>query len=137
MPNNEFPVRPVVYPCLLYRDGHAAIAWLGRAFGFEPLLVVPAPPRELVHAELALDAGVVMLSTAKPERGWKSPLDLGGVNQTICVYVDDPDAHHARAVAAGAEIITALHDTDYGARGYDARDPEGHIWTFSTYRPGR
>lgn len=137
MPPHDSPDRPVVYPSLLYRDGRAAVAWLGRAFGLEPLMVAPAPPATLVHAELAIGAGVVMLSTAKPERGWKSPLDLGGVNQTVCVYVADPDAHHARAVAAGAEIVTALHDTNYGARSYDARDPEGHLWTFSDYRPGR
>jgi uncharacterized glyoxalase superfamily protein PhnB len=51
------------------------------------------------------------------------------------VVVDDPDAHHERAVAAGAEIVRELTDTDYGSREFSARDPEGNLWSFGTYRP--
>lgn len=29
----------------------------------------------------------------------------------------------------------ALTDTDYGSRDYSARDPEGSLWSFGTYRP--
>ena len=50
--------------------------------------------------------------------------------------VDDPDAHYARAKAAGAQILRELRDEEYGARGYMAKDPEGHIWYFGNYRPG-
>jgi uncharacterized glyoxalase superfamily protein PhnB len=53
------------------------------------------------------------------------------------VAVDDPDAHHARAKAAGAVIMMELTDQDYGSREYAARDPEGNVWCFGTYRPGR
>ena len=38
------------------------------------------------------------------------------------------------ARAAGAEIITEPHDTDYGSRDFAARDPEGNRWSFGTYR---
>ena len=44
--------------------------------------------------------------------------------------VDDPDAHHAKAVAEGANVIRPLQDEPYGARGYMAEDPEGHQWFF-------
>jgi uncharacterized glyoxalase superfamily protein PhnB len=27
------------------------------------------------------------------------------------------------------------HDTNYVSREYAARDPEGHVWSFGTYRP--
>ena len=56
-----------------------------------------------------------------------------------CLYlvVEDPDAHYQRAVAAGAEIVQPLEDADYGSRGYTARDPEGNLWSFGTYRPAR
>jgi uncharacterized glyoxalase superfamily protein PhnB len=53
----------------------------------------------------------------------------------LYVAIDDADAHCARARAAGAEIMTELHDTDYGSRDYAARDFEGNIWYFGTYRP--
>jgi uncharacterized glyoxalase superfamily protein PhnB len=29
-----------------------------------------------------------------------------------------------------------LRDEDYGSRGYMAKDLEGHVWYFGTYRPG-
>jgi uncharacterized glyoxalase superfamily protein PhnB len=53
----------------------------------------------------------------------------------LYVAVDDPDAHCERARAAGAEIVRDLGDTDYGSRDYAARDPEGNLWSFGTYRP--
>jgi uncharacterized glyoxalase superfamily protein PhnB len=30
-----------------------------------------------------------------------------------------------------------LRDTDYGSREYSVRDPEGHLWSFGTYNPGK
>jgi uncharacterized glyoxalase superfamily protein PhnB len=49
--------------------------------------------------------------------------------------VEDAGAHHARAVEAGAEIVMALRETDYGSRDYAAQDPEGNLWYFGTYAP--
>lgn len=54
---------------------------------------------------------------------------------SIYAVVADPDAHHAAAVAAGAKIVRELEDMDYGSREYSARDPEGNLWSFGTYRP--
>jgi uncharacterized glyoxalase superfamily protein PhnB len=60
----------------------------------------------------------------------------GGRNtQSVYVVVEDPDAHHARAVAAGAKVVMPLEDKDYGGRGYSARDLEGHVWSFGNYDP--
>jgi uncharacterized glyoxalase superfamily protein PhnB len=77
-----------------------------------------------------------MVSSPKPEAGRVGPRGLPGRSQGLCVHVDDPDMHHGRAVAAGARIVQELRDEDYGSRGYMARDPEGHVWYFGTYRPG-
>ena len=49
--------------------------------------------------------------------------------------MDDVDAHHERAVAAGAEVVMELTDQEYGSREYAIRDPGGNVWTFGTYRP--
>ena len=59
----------------------------------------------------------------------------GGEPASIYVIVDDADAHHDRAVAHGAEVVFPLKDEDYGGRDYTARDPEGNLWSFGTYRP--
>jgi uncharacterized glyoxalase superfamily protein PhnB len=125
-----------IYPTLSYDDAPAAIAWLCRAFGFETRLVVPGPEGTVMHSELSLGPGVIMVSTSKPEAGLVSPRRLPAVNQALCVRVDDPDAHYARAKTAGAAIIQELRDEDYGARGYMAKDLEGNRWYFGTYLPG-
>jgi uncharacterized glyoxalase superfamily protein PhnB len=65
-----------------------------------------------------------------------TPKAAGGrCTQTIYVIVDDADAHHARTVASGADVVMPLKDEDYGGRGYSCRDLEGHVWTFGTYDP--
>jgi uncharacterized glyoxalase superfamily protein PhnB len=43
---------------------------------------------------------------------------------------------HVRAASAGAEIVMEPQDQDYGSRDFSARDPEGFVWAFGTYRPG-
>ena len=127
--------QPNIYPSLSYADAQAAIEWLCRAFGFTTRLVVPAPDRIVVHSELSLGPGVIMVSSEKPAAGRVGPKTVGSVSQALCVRVDDPDAHYRRAKAAGAVILQELQDEEYGSRGYMAQDPEGHQWYFGTYQP--
>ena len=127
---------PSIVSCLSYRDAPAAIAWLKEAFGFTENMIVPGPDGTIAHAQLAYGSGLVMLGSQREDGpAMRSPCDLGGITQSIYVVVEDADAHYARAVAAGAEIVRELEDTDYGSRDYAARDPEGHLWNFGTYRP--
>lgn len=125
-----------IFPFLRYEDAPAAFEWLHRAFGFEKQMLVPGPKGTVAHAQLRCGAGVILIGTAQEDfMDMKSPKAAGGVTQGIYVHVDDVDAHHDRAKAAGAEIVMPLEDTGYGAREYAARDPEGHLWSFGTYRP--
>ncbi len=117
-----------IYPALQYRDAHAAIEWLERAFGFERNAVHDGPDGSVAHAELRYGDGMVMLGSA-PSDG-----DHSGQEWTY-VVVEDADAHFEQARAAGAEIVRELTDQDYGSRDYSARDPEGNLWSFGTYRP--
>ena len=127
---------PSIVPCLSYRDAPAAIAWLKEAFGFTEVMVVPGPDDTIAHSQLAFDGGMVMVGSIRDDAlKMQTPCELGGVTQSIYIVVDDADAHYERAVEAGAEIVRELEDTPYGSRDYSARDPEGHIWNFGTYRP--
>jgi uncharacterized glyoxalase superfamily protein PhnB len=81
------------------------------------------------HAELRFGDGLVMLGSTRD-----NDLVTRGT-QVVYVALDDTDTHHARAVEAGAEVVRAPFDTDYGSRDYAAKDPEGNIWAFGTYRP--
>jgi uncharacterized glyoxalase superfamily protein PhnB len=123
-----------IYPVLRYQDAHAAIDFLERAFGFERLEVHEGDGGKVTHAELRLgDGGLIALSSA----GAGNPIfDQGAGRTTIYVARDEVDSLHDRAKAAGAEIVMELEDQDYGSRDFAARDPEGNIWSFGTYRLG-
>lgn len=126
---------PTFYPILVYSDPAAAIAWLCKAFGFREHFVARGDDGSIKHAELAFGEGIVMLGGGNPELGLKSPKQDPAAAQSVYVVVSDTDAHHDRAVAAGAEVTMALRDTDYGSRDYGAKDLEGHRWYFGTYAP--
>lgn len=125
-----------IHPCLTYDDALAAIEWLCRVFGFTRQLVVPGLDHTVVHSELSLGTGVIMVSSPKPDARRLGPRSPGGAVCHLSVFVDDPDAHHARSMLAGARIIQPLRDEEYGARGYVVEDLEGHQWYFGNYRPG-
>jgi uncharacterized glyoxalase superfamily protein PhnB len=122
---------PQVWPSLRARDARALIRFLVDAFGFEETVVYGDGDR-VDHAQLSWPpGGGIMLGSVREESG-AIPSHPG----TFGAYVvtDEPDALCERAKAAGAEIISAPHDTDYGSRDFAARDPEGNRWSFGTYR---
>ena len=128
-----------IAPAVFYDDAAAAIDWLARAFGFTVQEKVEDDRGRIVHSQLVLGGGLVMVGQTglSPDRPYlRSPRALGGANtQALAVFVDDADAHCERARAAGAAITTEPATQDYGAdywadRTYQARDLEGHHWWF-------
>jgi uncharacterized glyoxalase superfamily protein PhnB len=119
------------------------IDWLCRAFGFEVRLRVEGEDGRVAHSELTYGEGVIMVGAERRGAAQRfgadasSPLSVGGANtQQLMIYVDDVDAHCARARAAGARIASEPELHDYGEkywadRSYGAADPEGHLWWFS------
>lgn len=129
-PMGARPGRPNIFPELRYPSGARAISWLRDAFGFETLIEVPGPEGKIVHAEMHFGDGVIMIDPGgEPGGAW------GDSGQAMSVQIDDPDAHFQTASAAGAHVVLPLATTQYGARHYWARDLEGFLWGFSTYRP--
>jgi uncharacterized glyoxalase superfamily protein PhnB len=134
-----------IFPMIAYEDAAAAIDWLTRAFGFEE-----HGPRYTMedgtigHAELEFGGEILMLAT--PNREYQSPrrhretceaaqrwLDNPWVIDGVMLQVDDLDAHHARAFAAGATVIRPPEEGPDG-RLYTAEDLEGHCWMFQQRR---
>jgi uncharacterized glyoxalase superfamily protein PhnB len=124
-----------IFPILRYADARRAIQWLCEAFGFVELFSVPESGPLVRHAQLKLGTNIIMLGSVRADDGMTSPAVLGSNTQALCVYVEDLDAHFERARAAGAEILSAIEDTDFGTCGYHVRDLEGHLWAFGTYLP--
>jgi uncharacterized glyoxalase superfamily protein PhnB len=131
--------RSTVIPAYRYRDAKAAIDWLCTVLGFERKAVYDGPDGTVGHAELTLNGGMIMLGSVKDDehaKRFKTPAELGGMETcSSYIVVPDADAVHARAVAAGAEIIRPLQDTPYGSREFALHDPEGHSWSVGTYDP--
>ena len=125
---------PTIVPYFGYRDAAAALRWLADAFGFEEKQAFSDSDGAVMHAEMAFGGGVVMIGTGEPpaegDAAATSPTGHG-----IYVVVDDVDAHHERARAAGARIVYGPEDTDFGTRRYRVLDPEGYEWSFGTYSP--
>ncbi len=128
-----------IIPCLRYRDAHAAIDWLCRAFGFVRNAVHENDQGRVEHAQLIWGNGMVMLGEVRDNdfgRHIAQPDEIGGrETQCPCVIVSDCKAHYRQAVAAGATIVDDYSEMDYGGAGYSCRDPEGHLWYFGSYDP--
>jgi uncharacterized glyoxalase superfamily protein PhnB len=133
-----------IIPMIAYEDAAAAIEWLTEAFGFRERegQRYTADDGTVAHAELERDGAIVMLAT--PNADYQSPKrhreaceaarrwqDNPWVIDGLFVAVDDVDAHHAQAQAAGAVVIRPLEDSaEAGMRLYTAEDLEGHRWMF-------
>jgi uncharacterized glyoxalase superfamily protein PhnB len=127
-----------IYPSVRYHDAQAAIAWLKSALGFDEREVYAGEGDAIAHAQLELAGNLIMLGSVKNDAYGTNPQNLGGVTGGVYIALDgngSVDAVYARAKAAGADIVRELEDTDYGSHEFGVRDPEGHIWSFGTYRP--
>lgn len=128
----------MLIPATRYRDCEAALAFITGVLGLTEHAVYRNAAGDIVHAQVSLGRGMLMFG---PEQGgafdrlMTDPRGAGGVTTSIYGIVDDVAAHHARAAAAGAEIVVPLAAQDHGGSAYSIRDPEGHVWTFGDYDP--
>jgi uncharacterized glyoxalase superfamily protein PhnB len=127
-------------PMLAYENGTAAMDWLARAFGFRETLRMLDDAGRLAQGAMDTGDGEVMMSSPSPDyegprrhqasctttRRW---MQLPYIIDGVLVHVDDIDAHFARAVAAGASILSPLEEGVPGRR-YRVEDCEGHRWMF-------
>jgi uncharacterized glyoxalase superfamily protein PhnB len=127
-------------PMLTYADGPAAMDWLVRAFGFTAQTRWLDDDGRVSHGELDTGDGLVMI--ASTNAAYESPathrqhcaaadawLSSPHVVDGVLVYVDDVEAHYARAVTAGAPTLSEIEDGGPG-RLYRTEDLEGHRWMF-------
>jgi uncharacterized glyoxalase superfamily protein PhnB len=126
-------------PMLSYQDGPAMMDWLADAFGFTEKARMLDDGR-LSHGEMDTGDGRIMLATptsdyespnqhrahCTPADAWmRSPYVIDGV----LVHVDDVEAHYARALRAGAIMLSEIEFAPPG-RLYRVEDTEGHRWMF-------
>jgi uncharacterized glyoxalase superfamily protein PhnB len=138
---NPPPGWPRISSAVFYDDPARAIDWLVDAFGFVIRIKVEGDGGRIEHSELEFGEGLIMVGGAGPSGRedrpvHASPKSVGGMNtQSLCIHVDDADAHCTYARAKGAKILIEPKTEDYGEeyfanRSYLAEDPEGHQWWF-------
>ena len=129
-------------PFLGYEDPAAAIDWLCAAFGAVENTEsrYTAEDGTIGHAELDLEGSTIYLSTPEGYVGSRSHRqsceierrmhDNPWVIDGLFVEVGDVEAHHARAIEAGATILREPEEPGIGYRIYTVEDLEGHRWMF-------
>jgi MerR family transcriptional regulator, thiopeptide resistance regulator len=112
---------------LAYDDTVAAEEYLVRVFG---LAAVPNAGHTEGSQYRQVRAGTQVIGLHPVEEGMTSARLAGAPTGMTIITVDDVDAHYARSVEAGAEIVDPLADKSWGVREYAARDPQGQLWCF-------
>lgn len=106
-----------------------------------PILTVDDAPAAVAQHTAILGMQVVM------DMGWIAFLADGQgrqiglmtrdatapVNPDVSVFVDDVEAAHAAAVAAGAEVVHPLTAEDWGERRFFYRDASGRVINVGTH----
>lgn len=106
-----------------------------------PILTVDDAPAAVAQHTAILGMQVVM------DMGWIAFLADGQgrqiglmtrdatapVNPDVSVFVDDVEAAHAAAVAAGAEVVHPLTAVDWGVRRFFYRDASGRVINVGTH----
>lgn len=124
---------------LAVSDGNAAIAFYQAAFGATLLWHLDGGH---VVAGLSVDGAPFFLAHESPPHGTRSPDSTGFTTVRIELFVDDPVAVHARAVAAGALPHSPVEEhvhTTIGPHPIHRMlqgavvDPFGHLWLIGKF----
>jgi len=122
---------PRILPHLVYDDVAGAIDWLTTTVAFRERTAIRHVLPDGTIGRTQMEFLDSLITIGQPSVHGGSPRD--GVSSMLYVYVDDVDAHHRAARAAGARVVTELEDKPWGDRGYQVSDPEGHQWTFAQH----
>lgn len=121
-----------VTPQLVVPETADAVAFYVAALAADELLRTELPDGRIMHCELLINGGRVLVHDEFPESGSVSPKTLGGTPVRLHLYVDDVDAWFARAVEAGAKPLMEPSDAFWGDRYAQIEDVAGHHWSLAS-----
>jgi PhnB protein len=117
--STEGPARPVVSPCLLVESVEDELRFLQAVFGVR-VREGPSGNTTIWQVEAQLGETALRLGRTSPE--------AGASTSVLYVWIEDVDGAFARAIAAGASLISEPTDQAWGGREAGFRDPQGNIW---------
>ena len=123
-----------LHPNLTVADPRAAIDFYVAGLGAEVIDTITAGDA-IIHSDLRIStragSSTFTVAAAFPAAGAVAPEPDGATTGSFTLYVDDADASHARAVAAGATSTQEPGDWFPGFRQAAVRCPAGHRWFFA------
>src|SRR5262245_1405958 len=122
-----------VTPQLRVADSNKAIDFYTRAFGAHELMRFETGGH-VAHAEVLIGSSVFALGAESPDWGYPRAARLGGSPVAMRLLVDDADAAVARAMEAGARLLSPVADQFYGDRSGRVADPFGYTWTIAAIK---
>ncbi|MGI8576077.1 MAG: VOC family protein [Egibacteraceae bacterium] len=130
----ESPPVPTVWPSVGFVDIDAGMRLLTEGLGFVVTAVYRTDEATVVHAEARWpDGGGVMFGSRGKPGDWGA-LGPQGV-YVVAAEAATVDAAWARVSGMDiVEVLTALHETDYGSHQFEVRDADGNLWTLGAYR---
>jgi predicted enzyme related to lactoylglutathione lyase len=94
---------------------------------------------ELIGLELAMDLGWIVTFRSRSNATAQLSVLVNDatapVHPDVSIEVEDVDAVHRKAEAAGAEIVHPLTDEPWGVRRFFVRDPNGAVINVLAHRP--
>jgi PhnB protein len=116
-------------PQLVVADAEQAIRFYREAFGADELVRNHAPDGRIMHCELLIFGGRLLVIDDFDADPISSPTRLGGTTVRLHLTVPDVDEVFAHALAAGATGLAEPYDAFWGDRYAIVRDPSGHHWS--------
>ena len=126
-------MRPPVAPYLTVSPALAAIAYYKSVFGAEQAAFMPAlDGLRIMHCELVINGGSIMLADAFPEFG-QTRIGIPGEPVTVSISLEfgnatDVDKTFVKATELGGKAETQPTNSFWGTRLATFRDPFGHRW---------
>ncbi len=117
--------RPSVIPYLISDDAAQVIAFCTQVFDAELMGKLTRPDGSMMHAELKIGDGMVMLGEPMGE--------FEAAPAMVFVTVEDCDATYERALEAGAEVVMPLTTMQHAGERYGGvKDSQGNSWWIAT-----
>jgi uncharacterized glyoxalase superfamily protein PhnB len=118
--------KSTVTPYVAAKGAARFLDFVEEAFATDKAVRVLNPDGTIGHAEIRIGKSVIMAFDSRPE--WPPTPSF------LSVYVDDVDELVARALTAGATVVTEVTTSRIvGARGGRIKDPVGNVWWVQTH----
>lgn len=118
--------KSTVTPYVAAKGAAAFLDFVEQTFATSTALRVLNPDGTIGHAEVKIGNSVIMVFDSQPD--WPATPSF------LSVYVDEVDEVVARALAAGANLVTEVTTSRIvGDRGGRIKDPVGNIWWIQTH----